>query len=310
MIPKIIRSSTNPFGVGHSWVKNYFIDPAPYGNIIIDSEGNKRVCLFSSLKENPYLDEEYRKTLESITDPNKRKAWVEGSWDITSGGMFDDLWDSTQHVLTPFEVPKSWRIDRSFDWGSSRPFSVGWWAQSDGTDIKMKDGTIRSFPRKTLFRIAEWYGCTDKPNEGLRLTARQVAFGIIQREKEMGIYGRVQRGPADSAIYAVTDDISIAQNMEKEGVYWTPADKRPGSRKNGWELIRDRLGSVVRKDDKPGMYIFNTCRQFIRTVPNIPRDDRDIEDIDTESEDHIADEVRYRVLSSDYVMKKIQLSGV
>lgn len=308
-IPRYVRSSTNPYGVGHNWVKNYFIDPAPYGKIITDAEGNKRVCLFGSIKENPYLGDEYIKTLMSITDPNKRKAWLEGSWDITSGGMFDDLWDATKHVLKPFKIPRSWRIDRSFDWGSSKPFSVGWWAISDGTDAVMADGTTRSFPRKTLFRIGEWYGSTGKPNEGTYMTAKQVARGILAREKQMEIDGRVQMGPADSAIYNVTDEASIGQNMESEGVFWTLADKKSGSRKNGWELMRDRLAAVTNEDDKPGLFVFNTCRDWIRTVPPIPRDTKDPDDVDTDAEDHCADDTRYRVLAADYTVHKIKIGG-
>ena len=308
-LPRMIRSSTNPYGVGHAWVKEYFIDPAPYGKIITDKEGNQRVALFGSVKENPYLGEEYLKTLESITDVNKRKAWLEGSWDITSGGMFDDLWDSTKHVLKPFEIPYTWRITRSFDWGSARPFSVGWWAVSDGTEATLADGRKICFPRKTIFRIGEWYGCTGKANEGVHMTARNVAIGINIREQQMKIHNRVQPGPADSAIYAVTDEASIAQNMESEHVFWTPADKRPGSRQNGWELIRDRMDAVSKGEDKPGFYVFDTCRDFLRTVPNIARDTRNPDDVDTDAEDHIADDCRYMVLSADHTSHRVRISG-
>ena len=295
-IPKIIRSSTNPYGVGHNWVRAYFIDPAPYGDIIRDAQGNQRVCLFGHIRENPYLDAEYLRTLDSITDPNKRKAWLEGSWDITSGGIFDDLWQREKHVIDAFEIPSSWRIDRAFDWGSSHPFSVGWWAESDGTEAVI-NRKKRTFPRGTLFRIAEWYGSTGKPNEGLRMTAANVAHGILERETSLGLRGRVQAGPADSSIFDVTDDASIAQNMERIGVRWTTADKRPGSRKNGWELLRGRLQATLANDGRPGLYVFPTCRDFIRTVPTLPRDDRDPDDVDTEAEDHIADETRYRLLA-------------
>lgn len=309
-LPRLIRSSTNPYGVGHNWVKNYFIDPAPYGKIITDADGNKRVALFGSIKENPFLGAEYIKTLQSITDANKRKAWLEGSWDITSGGMFDDLWDATKHVIKPFPIPYTWRISRSFDWGSSKPFSCGWWAVSDGTDATLKDGTTRSFPRKTAFRIGEWYGSNGVPNTGIYMPAKKVAEGILIRERQMGIENRVQPGPADSAIYAVTDEASIGQNMESEGVFWTPADKRPGSRKNGWELFRDRLNAVVMDDDKPGCYIFDTCRDFIRTVPPIARDTRDPDDVDTDAEDHAADDARYFFLGADYIAHKVRITGV
>lgn len=294
-LPLQVRSTTNPYGVGHNWVKAYFIDPAPYGVPILNSEGQARVTLFGSVRENKFIDAEYLKTLNAISDPNKRKAWLLGSWDITSGGMFDDLWQRDKHVLPLFDVPADWRIDRAFDWGSSRPFSVGWWAESNGGAVDIA-GQQRQFPRGTLIRIAEWYGCTGKPNEGLRLTSSAVAEGIKKREKDIGIVAKP--GPADSAIYAVTDDISIGQSMEKAGVKWLPADKKAGSRKNGWELIRSRLEASANAEDRPGLYVTERCRDFIRTVPSLPRDSRDPDDIDTEAEDHIADEVRYRCLAA------------
>lgn len=294
-LPLQIRSTTNPYGVGHNWVKQYFIDPAPYGVPIKNSEGQARVTLFGAVGENKFIDAEYLKTLRALTEPNKRKAWLFGSWDITSGGMFDDLWVREKHVLPLFTPPPSWRIDRAFDWGSSRPFSVGWWVESDGTPA-MVAGTERHFQRGSIIRMAEWYGCTGKPNEGLRMTAAAVAEGILSRERTMKI--KALPGPADSAIYAVTDDVSIGQNMEKAGVKWTLADKRAGSRKNGWELMRGRLEAAAENNGKPGMYVMENCRDFIRTVPPSPRDTRDPDDIDSEAEDHIADEVRYRCLAT------------
>jgi hypothetical protein len=224
--------------------------------------------------------------------------------------MFDDLWDKDKHVIKPFKIPYSWKIDRAFDWGSSKPFSVGWWAQCDGTEAELPNGKKFCPPPKTLIRIGEWYGSTGKPNEGLRMTAKNVALGILSREIQLGIQNRVNPGPADSAIYAVTDDASIGQNMESEGVYWTPADKKAGSRKNGWELIRDRLSATANDDlEKPGLMVFDTCRDFIRTLPPIPRDSRDPDDVDTDAEDHVPDEVRYRVLAADQVAVKVKIGG-
>jgi hypothetical protein len=298
-LPLQVRSTTNPYGVGHNWVKQYFIDPAPYGVPIKNSEGQARVTLFGAVGENKFIDAEYLKTLRALTEPNKRKAWLFGSWDITSGGMFDDLWVREKHVLTQFTPPTSWRIDRAFDWGSSHPFSVGWWAESDGTPAVI-GGVERHFHRGSLIRMAEWYGCTGKPNEGLRLTAVAVAEGILSRERSMKIAPKP--GPADSAIYAVTDDISIGQNMEKAGVRWVPADKRAGSRKNGWEVMRGRLEAAANNTEKPGLYVMEGCRDFIRTIPSLPRDTRDPDDIDTDAEDHIADEVRYRCLAARHTV--------
>lgn len=217
-----------------------------------------------------------------------------GDWNIVDGGMFDDVWNDRTHVLEPFDIPKSWHVDRSFDWGSSKPFSVGWWAESDGTEATLKDGSKRNFPRGTLFRISEWYGWNGKPNEGLKMLAGDIAKGIKEREASLGL--TVKPGPADNSIFDTQDGNCIADNMAAAGVRWERSDKSPGSRKNGWELLRGRL-SESRKHpmERPGLFVFSNCRQFIRTVPTLPRDESKTDDVDTESEDHVADETRYRV---------------
>ena len=293
-MPRKYRATCNPYGVGHNWVKAKFIDPAPPGVVIREPGKPERVRIHGSVYENKKLlaaDPEYIQKLESITDENKRKAWLEGSWDIVAGGMFDDVWREKEHVIEPFKIPAGWRIDRSFDWGSSRPFSVGWWAESDGTTAT----NGRTYPRGTLFRIAEWYGWNGKPNEGSRMLAAEIARSILQREKEMGFAGRVRSGPADSAIFDTQNGVCIADDMARIGVRWERADKGPGSRKNGWEYLRKIMkASLVFPMEYPGFFVFDTCRHFTRTVPVLPRSEKDPDDIDTEAEDHIVDETRYR----------------
>ena len=304
-MPRKYRATCNPYGRGHTWVKARFIDPAPAGKVIRESGKPDRVRIHSSLSENTHLlaaDPEYIAKLRAISDPNKRKAWLFGSWEITSGGMFDDLWKPEAHIVPVFGIPAGWRIDRALDWGSSRPFSVGWWAQSDGSPITIA-GKQRTFPRGTLARVAEWYGCTGKPNEGLRMTAGKVGEGIKERQVAFGFGARVKPGPADSSIFDTTDEASIADNMAKVGVTWEAADKRAGSRKNGWELMRERLENSLHDNGKPGLIVFDRCRDFIRLVPSTSRDEDDPEDIDTDAEDHIHDEARYRVLAAPRIAR-------
>lgn len=321
-MPRRYRSTTNPYGPGHNWVKLRFRLPGSRFEPIMDSrdEDGKleppRVAIHGSIFENKILlaaDPEYiDKIRASARNKAELSAWLKGSWDIVAGGMFDDVWDQRVHVLRAFKIPANWRIDRSFDWGSSKPFSVGWWAESDGSDVQMADGTWRSTVRGDVFRIAEWYGWNNKPNEGLRMLAVDIAKGIVEREIKMGIYGRVRAGPADSSIYDVENGVSIGLDMEKKvrlddgrtynGVKFVPADKRPGSRKTGWELMRKMFKDAKKPEqgirENPGLYIFSNCQHFIRTVPVLPRDEKDMDDVNTDAEDHIADETRYRVRSS------------
>ena len=316
-IPLVVFSTTNPYGAGHNWVKSRFIDVAEPGQVVrkeidvFNPQTQQReiivktqVRIFGSYKENRYLSPEYVAELESIKEENKRRAWLWGDWDIVAGGALDDLWG--QHLILPrFKVPKTWRIDRSFDWGSSHPFSVGWWAEANGEEATLPDGTIFCPPPGTLIRIAEWYGAQEIGlNKGLRLSAKEIAKGIKEREKmltEQGwIESRVKAGPADNQISNVNEkDVeSIKKKMADEGVDWIESDKRPGSRTNGLQLIRDRLEASKTKEG-PGLYFMDNCRAAIATLPVLPRDEDNEDDVDSEAEDHVYDDVRYRVLAGN-----------
>ena len=249
----------------------------------------------------------------SASNEAMARAWLDGSWDFVAGGMFDDVWDQKRNVVPSFKIPSSWRLDRSFDWGSSAPFSVGWWAQSDGSDLELDDGRVVSTVRGDLFRVREWYGWTGRPNEGKRMLAVDVAKGIVEREILWGWRTqdtcRVKAGPADSAIYTVENGVCIAHDMLSpvrldgqiyKGVSWTPADKRPGSRKLGWEMMRKLIRNAQPNPEGPrelpGLFVVEReCKQFLRTVVSLSRDEKDLDDVDDKAEDHIGDETRYRV---------------
>jgi hypothetical protein len=305
-MPRKYRSTTNPYGVGHNWVKLRFGLPVPRhrlsGQVINDKAGD-RVAIHCDLESNKvllhaepgYLD----KVLMSAMNPSQAKAWAEGSWDIVAGGMFDDLWQPSTHVvpdLSPKSIPHEWRINKSYDHGQSHPFSVGWWAESNGEPIKVSGRTLGGVPGD-LFRFAEWYGWNGQPNEGIRMTARDIAQGIVERETKMGILGRCKQGPADSSIF---DDFepgsSVAGEMRAKGVLWQPAQKGPGSRIQGWQAIRAMLKNAAQQPrEEAGLFVCEGCEQFIRTVPVLPRLEKNLDDVDSDAEDHVGDEVRYRV---------------
>lgn len=300
-VKKTMLLTANPGGVGHNWLKRYYIDPAPPLSLHTDPETNMVRCFIpSKVTDNPALlkaDPNYVNQLKGSGPEWLVKAWLDGNWDIIAGGMFDDVWDASKHILKPFEIPRGWTITRSFDWGSSKPFSVGWWAELDGNSFRVRD-KIRAYPKGTKIRIAEWYGCQPgRENEGLRMTAQEIAQGMREREEALGIY--VEPGPADSSIYTQENGPSIADDMEAEGIYFLPADKRPGSRVSGWEQMRKRFKASLQSPmEEPGLFVFETCRSFIRTVPTLPRDERNLDDINTNAEDHIADETRYQIMWS------------
>lgn len=295
--PRILNGS-NPGGVGHNWVKEMFVTPVPWFKIWKTPKGEGgmlRQFIPAKLDDNPTMeknDPEYRERLQGLGDPMLVKAMLDGNWDIVAGGALDDVWNASRQMIEPFRVPHDWYVNRSFDWGSSAPFSVGWWAISNGEDVQIKDGSWRYFPAGSLIRIAEWYGWNGKPNAGCKMLAVDIARGIKEREATMGL--KVRPGPADSAIFARENGNCIADDMEREGVRWVPADKGPGSRINGLEKVRELLKeSSKERPEHPGMWAFKTCVHFSRTMPVLPRDEKKYEDVDSKSEDHVYDETRY-----------------
>lgn len=316
-IPLEVFSTCNSWGPGHGWVKDKFIDVAPYGTVVYNTTNvfnprtqqdeditRSQVTLFGSYRENIYLDPAYIAGLFEGTenDDNLRAAWLDGNWDIVAGGAFDDVWKRNIHVVPRFQVPINWRIDRTFDWGSTHPFSVGWWAEANGEEVDLMNGEKFCPARGSLIQCGEWYGTkVIGTNKGLKMSSGDVALGIREREAQMlcdqWILKQPYSGPADNQIRDVreADEETIEFKMSARGVRWTESDKSQGSRKNGLELARERLRAAV-KHEGPALYFMDNCRASIKILPTLPRDEVQIDDVDTEAEDHPWDMARYRIL--------------
>lgn len=316
LFPRILCGS-NPGGLGHNWVKAAFVDNATPMEIVQMSQeegGMLRQYIPAKLSDNPTLmetDPFYEHRLEGLGNPALVRAMRDGDWNIVSGGALDDVWRNEVHILKPFDIPKTWRIDRSFDWGSSHPFAVCWWAESDGSEVIMRDGIKLNFPRGTLFLVAELYGWNGNPDEGCKKLAVEVARDIIAVERKVFMGRNVLAGQADNSIFDAQNGVCIADDMARAGVRWERSDKSAGSRKTGLEAVRRRMKACLEHPmEDAGIFVFDTCRHFLRTVPIIPRDIRDPDDVDTKSEDHIFDAVRYRVLSVKKSVTAAHYSGM
>lgn len=307
-IPCRVRATTNPYGVGHSWVKKRFKLPTWRGKIIKNPGEVPRVAIRGHISENfPLLHTapEYAAQIrQAATNKAQEAAWLDGSWDVNAGGMIDDVWDEGEHVLDDFSakiIPRGWRITRAYDHGQSHPFAVGWWLESNGEPIKI-DGKLIGRIRGDLILFDEWYGTTGDEQSGVRMEASRIAEGILDREKDMGIFGRVMDGPADTEIWS-KDSRGTGRapfdDMQDKGVNWVKADKTPGSRKRGWQMLRSRLIQAKPGPDgtreKPGMFVCRRCKYWLNYVPPMPRDKVDLDDVPEKYEDHMADMTRYRL---------------
>ena len=293
----------NPGGPSHMYFKRLFIDrrfeadevPENYSFIQALVTDNKVL-----MEQNP----DYINTLKKLP-PKLRKAWLEGEWDVFEGQFFEDFRIEPDviaaeaagctltaeelredhrwcHVIPTFDIGsgecRGWKIMRSYDFGYNKPFSCAWWAiDYDGV----------------LYRIMELYGCTDTPNEGVKWTPDQQFRKIAEIEKSHPwLAGRKIEGVADPAIWDGSRGESIAEMAEKYGVYFDPG---VNDRIAGWMQCHYRL-----QFDENGyarMYVFDCCKQFIRTIPLMMYDEHKVEDLDTKLEDHIADEWRYECMT-------------
>lgn len=301
-----IRATANPGGIGHGWVKERFITPAKpgtpikYETTVTDNNGNRitltreRIFIPSSVWDNKELlknDPNYLANLAMLPDA-KRKALLYGDWNSFSGQVFTEWRNNPEntdrrwtHVIKPFEIPKHWRRYRSFDFGYAKPFAVQWWAQD---------------PDGIVYLYRQLYGCTDTPNTGVKWEPSEIARKIREIEdEEKNAYPIL--GVADPSIWDESRGSAgtVINMMEREGIYF---DKGDNKRIPGKMQLHHRL--AFDEDGFPMMYVFNTCREFIRTLPNLVYDEKNSEDINTSMEDHDYDACRYFLMLNPIAPRK------
>ncbi len=276
-IPVYLRATGNPGNIGSQWVREMFVEPAEPNsafNVGIDTpKGTKYITrrfIPAKLQDNPYLmqTDDYYIMLASLPEV-QRKQFLDGDWDAYEDSAFPEF-NKITHVVEPFEIPRGWYKFRAADWGYSSPACVLWFAVDYDNNI-------------WIYR--ELY--TKK------VTADYFARQVLTLEK--GEY--IHYGVLDASTWAKRGDVgpSIAETMIQQGCRWRPSDRSPKSRINGKLEVHKRLR--VNDDKIPGIRIFKTCKNLIRTLGILPTDDNNPEDVDTKAEDHAYDALRYGCMS-------------
>lgn len=304
-----IRATGNPGGVGHGWVKQYFVTAGEPNKTVwtkstvempeggVKTFWSSKVFVPSRVFDNKILlenDPEYLKKLAAMSEAD-RNALLYGDWNSFSGQVFTEFRDDPEHykdrrnthVIADFKIPSHWRIMRSLDWGFTKPFSVGWHAIDE-------DGRY--------YRIREYYGCLpDMPNTGVKMKADEVAKRIREIERnDINLHGKQITGVADPAIFADQGSGStIASLFGKHGVYFNKGDN---ARLSGKMQYHSRL--AFDEDGLPMYYVFKNCKDYIRTMPNLVYSLVNVEDIDTTGEDHIYDESRYAIMENQITPRR------
>lgn len=290
-LPTYMRATTNPGGPGHIWVKKMFIDPSPAGRAFwatdIDTgdtlsypkghskEGQplfKRRFIPAMLSDNPYLAEggDYETMLLSLPE-HQRKQLLEGNWDVAEGAAFPEF-NRRIHVIKHEHIPGNWVKFRACDYGYGSYSAVLWFAVS---------------PAEQVIVYRELYVS--------KVLAKDLAHMVMNCERNDG---QIRYGVLDSSCWHRRGDTgpSLAEQMIMEGCRWRPADRSAGSRVAGKNEIHRRL----QLDDftqEPRLVIMDNCTNLIAQLPTLPLDKSNPEDINTKSEDHLYDALRYGVMS-------------
>lgn len=290
-LPTYMRATTNPGGPGHAWVKKMFIDPNPAGRAFwatdIDTgdtlsypkghskEGQplfKRRFIPAMLSDNPYLAEggDYETMLLSLPE-HQRKQLLEGNWDVAEGAAFPEF-NRRIHVIKHEKIPSNWARFRACDYGYGSYSAVLWFAVA---------------PSEQLIVYRELYVS--------KILAKDLAKMILNIEQEDG---QIRYGVLDSSCWHRRGDTgpSLAEQMIGEGCRWRPADRSAGSRVAGKNEIHRRL-QLDDFTEEPRLVIMDNCTHLISQLPVIPLDKSNPEDINTKSEDHLYDALRYGVMS-------------
>ncbi len=257
---------TNPGSIGHEWVKKLWIDR----NFSSEDPPASNFYFVKSLPtDNPHNAKSYLEDLSRL--PEKlRKAYYDGNWDVFEGQYFSE-WDKEQHVISPFVIPEHWKKFRAYDHGRTNPASCGWYALNE-------DGQV--------FKYREYYP--------IGLNVDQIA-SEINRLSQGEEYDYSVADPAIFAKMGFVDAYggqTIAESFARQGIHFIPASNR---RIDGWAIMHQYLHWDVNK--KPQLLFFNTCYNSIRTIPSLVHDEHKPEDVDSQGEDHAADETRYILVS-------------
>jgi len=270
----------NPGGVGHHWLKELFIKPAPKGMKVLEKKlpngaSFDYIYIPSRVTDNQILmarDPEYINRLHMVGSPELVRAWLEGDFEIHEGSYFPEF--SSRHIVRPFNVPKHWPRYLGYDWGYRSPFAAVWGAVSSGRD---DHGTEVPYPKGSIIIYREMWGKgVDNNEQAARIAAASVGENVV--------------AVADPSIFKHEGGPSIADQFlaifaKYKHPAFRPADN---DRISGWSQIRQRLVN------KPALlYIFATCPYLIETLPALAMDKRKPEDADSSGNDHACDALRY-----------------
>lgn len=260
--------TTNPWGIGHLWVKRLWIDR----EFREDEDPEEYFFTPATIDDNQVLlkaDPNYKKTLEALPEDEK-KAYRYWDWNVFKGQYFKD-YKSEFHECEPFAIP--WNREKfiGLDYWYSNPSAVLFGA-------KDQDGNVYIY--REIYVVKHLY------DELLKLISDSMAEG--EQIKAMVADPALKTKSPDTRTSFF--DIALSYNFN---IIPGTNDRIPG-----WDLLKSylRIDETKEHGPKAKLQIFKTCTNLIRTLPALIYDKNNVEDLDTNGEDHAADALRYMLM--------------
>lgn len=338
-LPAIARSGTNPGNIGHAWVRDYFINPAPYGTIILDKKTTlKRIFIQSFAEDNHHLmenDPGYINRLDSLPEA-ERQAKRYGNWGTFSGQVFTDYREipnelkgeppNARHVIEPFTIPSWWSRFLAIDWGYSAMTVALWGALSPDDRLYIyREYAIKQAKTSTWATEIGLLSANEKFEDiVLCRSAWQNRGEELLKSEEFTKYSGLTARPADNNRIA-------GKLMVQEYLRWTskPSSKIiQGSydpeiaarimRLKGLDAYKQYLASFEPEKPEtnlPKLQIFPDCKELRKCLPlciygkksNVTN--KPAEDVLEFDGDDPFDTIKYAVLSVDKYLGTMKTEG-
>lgn len=260
---------TNPDHPEHP-VKVNFIDRS--GERL--SSGKLRIKSWHfTLEDNTFLPDEYIENLKLSTPVG---MWydraIKGLW-VAAEGIVYEGWNPDIHVIEPFEIPASWTRVRGIDWGYTNPFVMLWGALD---------------PDGRLYIYKEYY-----------VTKTLIKYLAEHINKEKFFVENEGKKTEGKYKWTVADhDAQDNAELKQHGIRTKPAQKAV---QTGLQKVAARL--IVQEDNKPRLFVFNTCVNTKREMGvycwNVRQEGKPVKEEPNKVDDHCPDVIRYIVMRLD-----------
>lgn len=277
-VPCVRRLNGNPGGIGHGWIQRRYIDPAAPGVPFISETGMQAVFIPAKIEDNPTLwGTDYEQNIRAATFGNEElwKAWRHGDWSAIVGVAFPE-WNPLIHVVQNRDIfPQSWKFYGGLDWGYAKGAAVLNVGNSERMEVVDATELVRMTAKDAGgFLATRWAAWRDQID--------WLAYSP-DMDTDTGLGKTLTRDFREGWKAIAGKDIPMLPGIQK-----------PGSREAKFALMHQALAWTNERDEtgklrpwcEPFLVVQERAKYFRESIPILPLDKKNPNDIDTEANDH------------------------